>query len=62
MHAYECPLETAKVKVTGSALCELTVTNTIEATVLGSGIVKHKGSTKNTQKKVYGSGSVERAY
>jgi hypothetical protein len=62
LHAFECPLETAKVKVTGSALCELTVSNTIEATVLGSGMVKHKGNTKNTQKKVYGSGSVERAY
>lgn len=62
LKAFECPLETAKVKVSGSALCELNVTNTMDATVLGSGIVKHKGNTKNTQKKVYGSGSVERAY
>jgi hypothetical protein len=62
LHAFECPLETAKIKVTGSGLCEVNVTNTIEAAVLGSGIVKHKGNTKNAQKKVYGPGVVERAY
>ena len=32
------------------------------ATVLGSGQVKHKGNTKNAQKKIYGTGSVDRAY
>jgi hypothetical protein len=59
---FECPLENAKVKISGSGTSELNVTNTIEATVLGNGIVKHKGNTKNTTKKVYGSGSVDRAY
>lgn len=62
INAFNCPLENAKVKVTGSGTCELNVTNTIDAMVLGSGQVKHKGNTKNTQKKVYGSGSVDRAY
>ncbi|HEY0740823.1 MAG TPA: head GIN domain-containing protein [Chryseosolibacter sp.] len=62
VNAFNCPLENAKVKVTGSGSCELNVTNTIDAMVLGSGQVKHKGNTKNTQKKVYGSGSVDRAY
>jgi len=60
--AFECPLETAKVKVSGSGLCEVNVTNNIEATILGSGLIKHKGNTKNTVKKIYGSGSVDRAY
>ncbi|HEY8935678.1 MAG TPA: head GIN domain-containing protein, partial [Cyclobacteriaceae bacterium] len=32
--AFECPLETAKVKVSGSGLCEVNVTNNIEATIL----------------------------
>lgn len=62
INGFNCPVESAKVKVTGSGTCELNVTNLIDAMVLGSGQVKHKGNTKNTQKKVYGSGSVDRAY
>jgi flagellar motor switch/type III secretory pathway protein FliN len=59
---FACPVETAKIKVSGSGLGELNVTTTIDALVLGSGVVKHKGNTKNTTKKIYGSGSVDRAY
>jgi Putative auto-transporter adhesin, head GIN domain len=62
LNAFDCPLETGKVKVSGSGIAELTVTTTLEALVLGSGSIKHKGNTKNTTKKVYGSGSVDRAY
>jgi hypothetical protein len=62
INGFNCPLETAKVKVTGSGLCELNVTTNIDATVLGSGQVKHKGNTKTAQKKIYGSGIVDRAY
>ena len=60
--AYNCPLDAAKIKVSGSGACEVNVTTTIDALVVGSGSIKHKGNTKNTSKKVYGSGSVERAY
>ena len=62
INAYNCPMDNAKVKVSGSGICELNVTNTIDAIVAGSGLVKHKGNTKNAQKKVYGTGSVDRAY
>ncbi|QOI98481.1 MAG: DUF2807 domain-containing protein [Flammeovirgaceae bacterium] len=62
INAFNCPLEKAKIKVSGSGLAELNVTETIEATVVGSGSVKHKGNTKNATKKVYGSGTVDRAY
>ena len=62
LNAYNCNLETAKAKVTGSGSCLLNVTNTLDAMVLGSGAVKHKGNTKTAQKKVYGSGVIERAY
>jgi flagellar motor switch/type III secretory pathway protein FliN len=62
INAYNCPMDNAKVKVSGSGICELNVTNTIDAIVAGSGVVKHKGNTKNAQKKVYGTGSVDRAY
>ena len=60
--AFDCPLETAKVKISGSGSAEINVTTTLDAFVAGSGSVKHKGNTKNTAKKVFGSGSVERAY
>lgn len=62
INAFDCPLETAKAKISGSGICELNVTTTLDALVFGSGAVKHKGNTKNTSKKVYGSGSVDRAY
>ncbi len=62
INAFNCPLEKATIKVSGSGLAELNVTDTIVATVVGSGSVKHKGNTKNATKKVYGSGSVDRAY
>jgi hypothetical protein len=62
MNAFECELETAKVKMSGSGSCELSASATLDAIVLGSGSVKHKGNTKNVSKKVYGSGAVDRAY
>lgn len=62
MNAFTCELETAKIKMSGSGTCELTVSATLDAVVLGSGTIKHKGNTKNVSKKVYGSGAVDRAY
>jgi hypothetical protein len=62
INGYACSLETAKVKVTGTGNCQLTVSNNIDAMVMGSGSVKHKGNTKTAQKKIYGSGSIDRAY
>jgi len=62
INGFNCPLETAKVKVSGSGLAQLNVSTNIDATIMGSGQIKHKGNTKNATKKIYGSGSVERAY
>jgi len=62
LNGYNCALETAKAKVSGSGLCQLNVSNNIDALVVGNGQVKHKGNTKSAQKKIYGSGTVERAY
>ncbi len=62
MNSFALELESAKVKMSGSGNCEITVASNLEATVLGSGTIKHKGTTKNVSKKVYGSGMVERAY
>jgi len=60
--AFDCPLEMAKIKLTGSGVAELNVTSNLEAYVHGSGSIKHKGNTKTLTKKVYGSGVVDRAY
>ncbi len=62
LNGYACELENAKVKMSGSGACELTASASLDATVLGSGSIKHKGNTKNVTKKVYGSGTVDRAY
>jgi hypothetical protein len=62
LNSFACSMETAKVKVSGSGLCQLNVAQNLEALVLGSGQVKHKGNTKNTTRKIYGSGIVERAF
>lgn len=62
IHGFNCPVDNAKLKLSGAGVCELNVTNTLDAVVAGSGMVKHKGNTKSTVKKIYGSGTVERAY
>lgn len=62
LNAFGCELENAKLKVSGSGSAELTVTSSLDVAVLGSGSVKHKGNTKTVTKKVYGSGTVDRAY
>jgi len=61
-NAYAFELENAKVKMSGSGTCEITASSVLDAVVLGSGTIKHKGNTKNVSKKVYGSGAVDRAY
>jgi len=62
LSAFTCELENAKVKVSGSGNCEISATNTLDALVLGSGTIKHKGNTKEVTKKIYGSGAIDRAY
>lgn len=62
LHAFGCELEQAQVRVTGSGTAELNVANELEAYVMGSGSIKHKGNTKKVLRKVYGPGSVDRAY
>lgn len=62
LNAFNFELENAKIKLSGSGLAELNVTNTLEASLLGSGSIKHKGNTKNLSKKAYGPGTIDRAY
>lgn len=62
LKGFTCDLENAKIKMSGSGSAEMAVTNNLDAVVLGSGTIKHKGNTKTVTKKVYGSGAVDRAY
>ncbi|MTI20644.1 DUF2807 domain-containing protein [Fulvivirga sp. RKSG066] len=62
LHGYDCALTSSKTKISGSGTCEINVTDNLEAKILGSGNLKHKGQTKNVVKTIYGSGSVEREY
>lgn len=62
IQGYNCPVENAKIKVAGSGVAELNVSSFIDALILGSGQVRHKGNTKNATKRIYGNGSVDRAY
>lgn len=60
--AFSCEIESSTVLLSGGGSCEINVSDKLEATVYGSGSVKHKGSTKNVVKKEYGRGEVARAY
>lgn len=62
LNAFNCELENAKITVGGSGNAEINVSENLEAYIMGSGSIKHKGNTKKVMKKVYGSGSVDRAY
>ena len=62
LNAFDCEIESAKIKVSGSGSAELSVTASMDAVVMGSGSIKHKGNTKSVTKKVYGSGVIDRAY
>jgi len=60
--SFNCELQKAQVKMSGSGNCEINVSDDLNVDIYGSGVLKHKGNTKNLTRKVYGSGQVERAY
>lgn len=62
LKGFDCPLETGKVKVSGTGSAEVNATNSLEAYVLGSGSIKYKGRTKIVTKKVYGTGLIDTVY
>ncbi len=62
LNAFECEIQNAQVALSGSGNCDINISDELDATVYGSGILKHKGQTKNVVKKVYGKGEVDRAY
>lgn len=62
LKAFDCPLESVTLKVSGSGNSEINASTTADIYVFGTGNVKVKGNTKTLGKKVYGTGVVDRAY
>lgn len=62
LYAFNLELESAKIRDSGSGNAEINVTNSLDAAVVGSGSIKHKGNTKSVTKKQFGSGIIDRAY
>jgi hypothetical protein len=62
INAFDCTIETSKTRINGSGIAELNVSTSLDAVVAGNGAIKHKGNTKSTSKKIYGSGSIDRSY
>ena len=62
LNSFGCEVETAKIKISGNGTAELNVSASLDALILGGGSIKFKGNTKDVKKKVYGAGSIERAY
>lgn len=62
LNAFGCELESANITVGGSGMAEIKVEDNLDAFMMGSGSIKHKGNTKKVTKKVYGSGTIDRAY
>jgi len=62
LNAFNCELNYADVRIGGSGNAEINVSENLDATIMGSGSLKHKGNTKKVSRKVYGSGTVDRAY
>lgn len=62
LKAFDCPLESVTLKVSGSGSSELNASTSADVLVFGNGAVKIKGNTKTLGKKIYGTGTVDRAY
>ncbi|MBX2911851.1 MAG: DUF2807 domain-containing protein [Cyclobacteriaceae bacterium] len=62
LNAFGCELENASIKVGGSGMAEINVDENLDALMMGNGSIKHKGNTKKVTRKIYGQGTIERAY
>ena len=62
LNAFNFELESCEVVISGNGNAELNVREDLASKIMGSGTVKHKGNTKQLTSKVYGNGSIERAY
>lgn len=62
LHAFKMTVDKANAKLSGSGNCEINVSDELSAEVYGNGDLSHKGNTKNVIKKLYGNGTIKRAY
>lgn len=62
LKAFNCPVPKATITLSGSGEAEVNVEETLNASITGSGNIRHKGNTKSVVRKIYGSGTIARAY
>ena len=60
VRAFDCTMDELECKIAGSGDIEAFVVNKIKAEIAGSGSVKYKGDPQDIQKKVMGSGKIEK--
>jgi hypothetical protein len=60
VRAFDCTMDELECKIAGSGDIEASVVNKIKAEIAGSGSVKYKGDPQDIQKKVMGSGKIEK--
>ena len=60
VRAFDCNMDELECKIAGSGDIEASVVNKIKAEIAGSGSVKYKGDPQDIQKKVMGSGKIEK--
>ncbi|MDH5602986.1 MAG: DUF2807 domain-containing protein [Cyclobacteriaceae bacterium] len=59
---FEFDAKSAKIAIRGESVGEVNVAETLDAEIFGSGSILHKGNTKSVNRKIYGDGTVNRAY
>lgn len=60
VRAFDCVMDELECDIAGSGDIEASVVNKIKAEIAGSGSIKYKGDPQEVQKKVAGSGKIEK--
>ncbi|HQV01605.1 MAG TPA: head GIN domain-containing protein, partial [Bacteroidia bacterium] len=57
-HGFECYTANCDASISGSGLAEVSVSNSLKASVSGSGVINYTGKPKDVKKSISGSGAV----
>ena len=60
--SFNLEVEKTNARLSGSGICEVNVTQNLEASIHGTAQLLHKGNTKTVASKVFGQGTVKRSY
>lgn len=62
LNAFNLEVENSDVRLSGSGICEINVTEALEAKVHGTGTLNHKGNTRSVNSEIFGQGLVKRVH